>query len=69
MVIPIVMVVGYSLMDNVIMEQNPQFAGFTDYIDILTSETSAGPPAGSPRASPVDLCEPGPVADAPNTYD
>ena len=39
MVIPIVMVVGYSLMDNVIMKKNPQFVGFKHYSDILTSES------------------------------
>jgi len=38
MVIPIVMVLGYSLMDNVIMKKNPQFVGFKHYVDILTSE-------------------------------
>lgn len=37
MVIPIVMVIGYSLMDNVIMKRNPQFVGFQHYSDILTS--------------------------------
>lgn len=37
MVIPIVMVIGYSLMDNVIMKRNPQFVGFRHYSDILTS--------------------------------
>lgn len=39
MVIPIVMVIGYSLMDNVIMKKNPQFVGFEHYSDILTSES------------------------------
>lgn len=39
MVIPIVMVFGYSLMDNVIMKKNPQFVGFKHYSDILTSES------------------------------
>ena len=39
MVIPIVMVIGYSLMDNVIMKKNPQLVGFKHYIDILTSDT------------------------------
>jgi ABC-type sugar transport systems, permease components len=39
MVIPIVMVIGYSLMDNVIMKKNPQFVGFKHYTDILTSES------------------------------
>ena len=47
MVIPIVMVIGYSLMDNVIMEQNPQFAGFTHYIDILTSDAFWGATANT----------------------
>ena len=42
MVIPIVMVIGYSLMDNVVMKKNPQFAGFAHYIDILTSDTFWG---------------------------
>lgn len=39
MVIPIAMVIGYSLMDNVIMKKNPQFVGFKHYVDILTSES------------------------------
>lgn len=39
MVIPIVMVIGYSLMDNVIMKKNPQFVGFKHYSDILTSDS------------------------------
>ena len=38
MVIPIVMVLGYSLMDNVIMKKNPTFVGFKHYVDILVSE-------------------------------
>lgn len=42
MVIPIVMVIGYSLMDNVIMKKNPQFVGFKHYSDILTSEAFWG---------------------------
>jgi multiple sugar transport system permease protein len=42
MVIPIVMVIGYSLMDNVIMKKNPQFVGFKHYSDILTSDTFWG---------------------------
>ncbi len=42
MVIPIVMVLGYSLMDNVIMKRNPQFVGFKHYVDILTSESFWG---------------------------
>lgn len=42
MLIPIVMVLGYSLMDNVIMKQNPQFVGFAHYVDILTSDSFHG---------------------------
>jgi len=42
MLIPIVMVLGYSLMDNVIMKKNPQFVGFAHYIDILTSDSFHG---------------------------
>lgn len=42
MVIPIVMVIGYSLMDNVIMKKNPQFVGFKHYVDILASDTFWG---------------------------
>ena len=36
MVIPIVMVVTYSFRDNVIVEQNPVFAGFANYTKVLT---------------------------------
>lgn len=38
MLIPIVMVIGYSLMDNVIMKTNPVFAGFNNYVEVLGSE-------------------------------
>jgi multiple sugar transport system permease protein len=38
MLIPIVMVIGYSLMDNVIMKKNPVFAGFNNYVEVLGSE-------------------------------
>lgn len=38
MLIPIVMVIGYSLMDNVIMKANPVFAGFNNYVEVLGSE-------------------------------
>lgn len=38
MLIPIVMVIGYSLMDNVIMKKNPVFAGFNNYTEVLGSE-------------------------------
>jgi multiple sugar transport system permease protein len=36
MVIPIVMVVSYSFKDNVIVQQNPVFAGFANYTKVLT---------------------------------
>jgi multiple sugar transport system permease protein len=36
MVIPIVMVASYSFRDNVIVEQNPVFAGFANYTKVLT---------------------------------
>jgi multiple sugar transport system permease protein len=42
MVIPIVMVLSYSVMDNVIMKKNPQFVGFKHYIDILASDSFWG---------------------------
>ncbi|WP_026875039.1 carbohydrate ABC transporter permease [Jiangella gansuensis] len=36
MVVPIVMVIGYSLMDNVITNQNPQSVGLSNYVDVIT---------------------------------
>lgn len=36
MLVPIVMVAGYSLMDNVIMNKNPAFVGFENYRAVLT---------------------------------
>ncbi|GAA1608697.1 carbohydrate ABC transporter permease [Actinoplanes couchii] len=36
MVIPIVMVISYSLRDNVIVTANPVFAGFANYTKVLT---------------------------------
>src|SRR5215213_3400207 len=36
MVIPIVIVVSYSFKDNVIVEQNPVFAGLANYTKVLT---------------------------------
>jgi multiple sugar transport system permease protein len=36
MVIPIAMVVSYSFKDNVIVEQNPVFAGLANYTTVLT---------------------------------
>ncbi len=39
MLVPIVMVVRYSLMDNVIMNKNPVYAGLTNYVHVLTDKT------------------------------
>jgi multiple sugar transport system permease protein len=39
MLIPIVMVIWYSLMDNVITKKNPKFVGFSNYAEVLGSET------------------------------
>lgn len=36
MVVPIVMVIGYSFRDNVIVKKNPVFAGFANYAAVLT---------------------------------
>jgi multiple sugar transport system permease protein len=36
MLVPIVMVIRYSMMDNVIMNKNPVFAGLTNYVGVLT---------------------------------
>jgi multiple sugar transport system permease protein len=38
MLIPIVMVISYSVMDNVITKKNPNFVGFDNYLEVLTSE-------------------------------
>lgn len=38
MLIPIVMVIWYSLMDNVITKKNPKFVGFSNYAEVLGSE-------------------------------
>ncbi|WAH97287.1 carbohydrate ABC transporter permease [Arthrobacter sp. MMS18-M83] len=35
-VVPILMVAGYSFMDNVIVEPNPAFVGFANYVKVLT---------------------------------
>ncbi|GAA4177984.1 sugar ABC transporter permease [Gryllotalpicola koreensis] len=35
MVVPIVIVIGYSLFDNVVTNQNPQFVGVANYVAIL----------------------------------
>ncbi|MDR2747488.1 MAG: sugar ABC transporter permease, partial [Treponema sp.] len=39
MLLPIVMVIRYSLYDNVIMNQNPAFVGLGNYISVLKDET------------------------------
>ncbi|MDR1104974.1 MAG: sugar ABC transporter permease [Treponema sp.] len=39
MLVPIVMVIQYSLFDNVIMNRNPVFSGIANYIAILQDET------------------------------
>ncbi|WP_265521382.1 carbohydrate ABC transporter permease [Oerskovia flava] len=36
MVVPIIMVSGYSVMDNVITNQNPQPVGLANYVEVLT---------------------------------
>ncbi|MDI5940120.1 sugar ABC transporter permease, partial [Micromonospora sp. DH15] len=36
MIVPIVMVVGYSFRDNVIVQENPVFVGFANYAKVLT---------------------------------
>ena len=35
MIVPIVMVVGYSFMDNVILNKNPEFVGIQNYLTVL----------------------------------
>lgn len=35
MLVPIVIVIGYSFMDNVIMNKNPVFVGIDNYVEIL----------------------------------
>src|SRR6185437_14304903 len=36
MVVPVVIVIAYSLFDNVVTNQNPQFVGLANYFTILT---------------------------------
>lgn len=36
MVVPVVIVIAYSLFDNVVTNQNPQFVGLANYLTILT---------------------------------
>ena len=35
MLVPIVMVISYSVMSNVIVDQNPEFVGFDNYAEVL----------------------------------
>ncbi|MBL8931158.1 MAG: sugar ABC transporter permease [Kineosporiaceae bacterium] len=37
MLVPIVMVIGYSLMDRVIMTKDSRYAGLVNYVDVLTN--------------------------------
>lgn len=39
MLIPIVLVISYSFMDNVILKKSPKFVGVENYVEILTSAT------------------------------
>ncbi|PFG34504.1 carbohydrate ABC transporter permease [Sanguibacter antarcticus] len=39
LVVPVVMVIGYSTMDNVITNKNPVFVGLANYVEILTDPT------------------------------
>lgn len=39
LLVPIIMVISYSLMDNVITNKNPVFVGIGNYLDILTDST------------------------------
>jgi len=41
MLIPIVMVISYSVMDNVILKKSPKLVGFDNYTAILTNPTFA----------------------------
>lgn len=36
MIVPIVLVIGYSFMDNVIMKKNPEFVGIENFVTVLT---------------------------------
>jgi multiple sugar transport system permease protein len=36
MVVPIIMVISYSVMDNVITNQNPQTVGLENYVEVIT---------------------------------
>ncbi len=36
MIVPIIMVIGYSFQDNVILNKSPEFVGFANYVEILS---------------------------------
>jgi multiple sugar transport system permease protein len=36
MIVPIVLVIGYSFMDNVIINKNPEFVGIENFVTVLT---------------------------------
>lgn len=36
MIVPIVLVIGYSFMDNVITKKNPEFVGVENFVEVLT---------------------------------
>jgi multiple sugar transport system permease protein len=36
MVVPIIIVIAYSLFDNVVTDQNPQFVGIANYVSVLS---------------------------------
>ncbi|MBT2518128.1 carbohydrate ABC transporter permease [Agromyces sp. ISL-38] len=36
MIVPIVLVIGYSFMDNVITKKNPEFVGIENFVEVLT---------------------------------
>ncbi len=38
LIIPIIMVIGYSLYDNVIVNKNPVFVGLANYVTVLTDD-------------------------------
>ena len=38
MLVPIVMVIGYSFLDNVILNKNPDVVGFDNYVEVLTDD-------------------------------
>lgn len=38
MLVPIVMVIGYSFLDNVILNKNPEVVGFDNYVAVLTDD-------------------------------